>query len=351
MDLLEVDDLAVSFADPKDPDSVAPIVKGVSFGIAPGEVFGLVGESGSGKSVTALSIMGLLDPRTARTAGSVRLQGEEILHGGGVDRSLRGARMSMVFQEPMTALDPVFTIGSQLVETLRAHQQVSVREARRRSVEMLDAVGIVDPAARFHAYPHELSGGMRQRVVIALALICGPELLIADEPTTAVDATVQLQLLRLIREACTATGTAVLFITHDLGVVSQLCDRMATMYAGEIVETGAVGEVLSAPRHPYTAALLGALPLPSRRGHRLMSIPGRVPVPGTEPSGCWFADRCAFVADECRTAHPPLQTAAEQADDRAARCIRVDAIADDLTALAHADSPAAVVGGLGKESR
>lgn len=333
MDLLEVKDLRVSFSDPRDPGARAPIVKDVSFRIAPGEVFGLVGESGSGKSVTALAAMGLLDPRTAEVSGSVRLQGEELLHGDGDDlRRVRGDRMSMVFQEPMTALDPVFTIGSQLTETLRAHRRVSAQEARRKAVEMLDAVGIVDPERRFGSYPHELSGGMRQRVVIALALICGPELLIADEPTTAVDATVQLQLLRLIRSACTAAGTAVLFITHDLGVVSRLCDRMATMYAGEIVETGPVDQVLNAPGHPYTASLLGALPRPDRRGHRLMSIPGRVPVPGTEPPGCWFADRCAFAAAECSGAHPPL---APVGGELRSRCLRTGELGGTLRALAH----------------
>ena len=327
-------DMSVSFADPKNPDETIPIVKGIDLTIEPGEVFGLVGESGSGKSVTALATMGLLDPRTAHINGSIRLQGDELLGGGngrGAGRSLRGSRISMVFQEPMTALDPVFTIGSQLTETLRAHTRMSAKEAKKRSIDMLDSVGIVDPAARFYSYPHELSGGMRQRVVIAIALLCGPELLIADEPTTAVDATVQLQLLDLIREACEATGTSVLFITHDLGVVSHICDRMATMYAGEIVETGDVSDVLSAPQHPYTAALLGALPRPETRGAKLTTIPGRVPVPGTEPEGCWFADRCAFAMDECRSSHPPLETGP---NGSLTRCARIDAIAPDLASTA-----------------
>lgn len=338
-------DMSVSFSDPKNPDATIPIVKGIDLTIEPGEVFGLVGESGSGKSVTALATMGLLDPRTAHINGSIRLQGDELLGGGngrGAGRSLRGSRISMVFQEPMTALDPVFTIGSQLTETLRAHTRMSAKEAKKRSIDMLDSVGIVDPAARFYSYPHELSGGMRQRVVIAIALLCGPELLIADEPTTAVDATVQLQLLDLIREACEATGTSVLFITHDLGVVSHICDRMATMYAGEIVETGDVSDVLSAPQHPYTAALLGALPRPERRGTKLTTIPGRVPVPGTEPEGCWFADRCAFAMDECRGSHPPLVTGPNRS---LTRCARIDAIAPDLASAAGVGVPAAAHSG------
>lgn len=338
MSVLSMSDMSVSFSDPKNPDERIPIVKGIDLTIEPGEVFGLVGESGSGKSVTALATMGLLDPRTAHIDGSIRLQGDELLGraGKGADRSLRGSRISMVFQEPMTALDPVFTIGSQLTETLRAHTRMSAKEAKRRSIDMLDSVGIVDPAARFHSYPHELSGGMRQRVVIAIALLCGPELLIADEPTTAVDATVQLQLLDLIREACEATGTSVLFITHDLGVVSHICDRMATMYAGEIVETGDVSNVLSAPQHPYTAALLGALPRPETRGTKLTTIPGRVPVPGTEPEGCWFADRCAFAMDQCRTSHPPLEPGP---NGSLTRCARIDEIASDLASTAGVGIP------------
>lgn len=330
MSVLSVSDLSVSFSDPKDPDTKIPIVKNIDLTIKPGEIVGLVGESGSGKSVTALSIMGLLDPRSAHIDGSIRLQGDELLgHGPGTSRALRGSRVSMVFQEPMTALDPVFTVGSQLTETLRAHTRVSAKEAKRKSIEMLDSVGIVDPEARFYSYPHELSGGMRQRVVIAIALLCGPELLIADEPTTAVDATVQLQLLDLIKNACEATGTSVLFITHDLGVVSHVCDRMATMYAGEIVETGEVSRVLSAPQHPYTAALLGALPRPETRGQKLTTIPGRVPIPGTEPEGCWFADRCAFVTDECRQSHPSLETGPA---GTLTRCARIDEIAPALAA-------------------
>lgn len=345
MSVLSMSDMSVSFSDPKNPGERIPIVKGIDLTIEPGEVVGLVGESGSGKSVTALAIMGLLDPRTAHIEGSIRLQNDELLGGStgrGAGRSLRGSRVSMVFQEPMTALDPVFTIGSQLTETLRAHTRMSAKEAKKRSIDMLDSVGIIDPAARFHSYPHELSGGMRQRVVIAIALLCGPELLIADEPTTAVDATVQLQLLDLIREACEATGTSVLFITHDLGVVSHICDRMATMYAGEIVETGDVTEVLSAPQHPYTAALLGALPRPETRGTKLTTIPGRVPVPGTEPDGCWFADRCAFAMDECRGSHPPLTTGP---NGSLTRCARIDAIAPDLASTAATSVPAAAHSG------
>lgn len=277
MSVLSVSDLRIGFSGRSGTGEPVPVVKGIDFEIDEGEIFALVGESGSGKSVTALSIMGLLDPRTAHVSGSIRLRDKELINGSaGASRALRGSRISMVFQEPMTALDPVFTVGSQLTETLRAHIRISPKEAKKRSIDMLDKVGIVDPDKRFHSYPHELSGGMRQRVVIAIAMLCGPELLIADEPTTAVDATVQLQLLDLIRRACEETGTSVLFITHDLGVVNHTCDRMATMYAGEILETGKVADVLSAPDHPYTAALLGALPGPETRGKKLATIDSRV---------------------------------------------------------------------------
>ncbi|MCQ9389749.1 ABC transporter ATP-binding protein [Brevibacterium sp. 50QC2O2] len=307
MATVEIENLCVGFDTPRNPGDYAPVVKNVSLRIDEGEIFGLVGESGSGKSVTGLAVMGLHDQRRSRITGSVKVGGVELLDAEHtVQAQYRGTRVSMVFQEPMTALDPVFTIGQQLTETLRAHRRISRAEAKRQSLDMLDRVGIPDPAGRFGAYPHELSGGMRQRVVIAIALLCGPTLLIADEPTTAVDATVQLQLLRLIKDMCAEFGTAVLFITHDLGVVNQLCDRVATMYAGEIVETGPVKQVLAAPAHPYTGALLNALPRFETRGMHLQTLPGRVPPPGQEGQGCWFAERCAFAAEACRGAHPEL---------------------------------------------
>ncbi|GAA1529296.1 ABC transporter ATP-binding protein [Nocardioides humi] len=293
---------------------------GVSFDVAPGEVVGLVGESGSGKTVTSLALMGLLDPRTSRVQGEARLRGEPLWDEAGRRRPHADVPMAMVFQEPMTALDPVFRIGHQLVETLRRRQGTSRRQATARAVELLDQVGIPDPRARLRAYPHELSGGMRQRVVIALALACSPRLLIADEPTTAVDATIQAQLLELISGLARDEGMGVVFVTHDLGVVAQMCHRMITMYAGRVIESGAVAEVLARPLHPYTSGLLAALPAPQHRGGRLPTIPGVVPPPGRVVEGCVFADRCAHARSACG-ATPHLRP---MADGRQVRCVRAE---------------------------
>jgi peptide/nickel transport system ATP-binding protein len=268
--------------------------------------------------------MGLLDPRVAVVSGSVRLAGRDLLGAGPGDlRRIRGRDIGMVFQEPMTALDPVFTVGYQLTETLHAHEKVSRRAARARAVEMLAAVGIPDPEARFSAYPHQLSGGLRQRAMIAIALCCNPRLLIADEPTTAVDVTVQAQLLDLLQSLRRERGTSILLITHDIGVIAESCDRMMTMYAGEIVESGPVDAVLANPAHPYTVGLLGAQPSLLTRGQRLTTIPGRLPRQAERENGCLFEPRCPFALEPCRASRQVL--APERG--HAARCWRAPELA------------------------
>lgn len=296
MPLLEVEGLEVHFGH---GESAVQALYDVDLTIGEGEIVGLVGESGSGKTVTSLALMGLLDPRSAQVEGRAVLDGVPLWDERGRRRDRREVPMAMVFQEPMTALDPVFTVGSQLTETLRVRQGMGKRAARTEALSLLEAVGIPDPRTRLKAYPHELSGGMRQRVMIAIALACSPKLLIADEPTTAVDVTIQAQLLDLIKSLARDRGMSVLFVTHDLGVVAETCDRMITMYAGRIVERGPVAEVLAAPAHPYTAGLLAALPSPDSRGDRLATIPGRVPPPGEAVEGCVFRPRCPYAADEC----------------------------------------------------
>jgi peptide/nickel transport system ATP-binding protein len=302
--LLALSGVNISF---RQRTTASEAVRNLSFEVGHGEFVGLVGESGSGKSVTALAIMGLLDPRVAIVSGSARLGGRELLGTRPAElRRIRGRDIGMVFQEPMTALDPVFTIGHQLTETMRAHEKVSRRAARTRAVEMLADVGIPDPEARFSAYPHQLSGGLRQRAMIAIALCCSPQLLIADEPTTAVDVTVQAQLLDLLESLRRERGTSILLITHDIGVIAESCDRMMTMYAGEIVETGPVDGVLANPAHPYTIGLLGAQPSLFTRGKPLTTIPGRLPRPAERENGCLFEPRCPFALEPCRTSRQVL---------------------------------------------
>lgn len=298
MPLLTVEGLQVHFG--HDEGNRVQALYDVDLTIEPGEIVGLVGESGSGKTVTSLALMGLLDPRSSHIEGRAVLDGKPLWDEKG-DRKTprRDVPMAMVFQEPMTALDPVFTVGYQLVETLRVRRGMAKSAARAESLSLLEAVGISDPKARMKAYPHELSGGMRQRVMIAIALACEPKLLIADEPTTAVDVTIQAQLLDLIKKLAKDRGMSVLFVTHDLGVVSETCDRMITMYAGRIVERGPVAEVLASPGHPYTHGLLAALPSTESRGERLSTIPGRVPPPGTKVTGCVFEPRCPYSTEVC----------------------------------------------------
>ena len=296
----------------------------VSFEVAAGERVGLVGESGCGKTVTGLAVMRLLPAHQCRVEGRIGFAGTDLTRLPEKDmRSIRGRDIAMVFQEPMSALDPVFTVGAQIAEAWRAHHpRGSAREARERAVHALAQVGIPLPARRYDEYPHQLSGGMRQRVMIAMAIICNPRLLIADEPTTALDVTVQAQILDLLRDLSERTGTALLFITHDLGVVAETCTRMITMYAGQVVEDAPVDAALIRPRHPYTSGLLRSLPRLSAPGSRFSAIPGRVPSPARMPGGCRFRARCAHAQSRCTAEQTLLPVAASGERPRWARCMR-----------------------------
>jgi peptide/nickel transport system ATP-binding protein len=283
----------------------AAAVDDVSFEIRSGETLGLVGESGSGKSVTALSIMRLVQPPGRIASGGIRFQGRDLLALSEPEmREVRGARIALIFQEPMTALNPVFTIGDQLGETLRVHGRISKREARARSIALLDAVKIPNGAARIDDYAHQLSGGMRQRVLIAMAIACKPSLVIADEPTTALDVTIQAQILELLREMKDTFNLSLLLITHDLGIIAETADRVAVMYAGRIVEEAPVGAIFRDPQHPYTRGLLASLPS-GVPGERLRAIDGSVPMLGQLPAGCAFNPRCPDRFDPCQSAPPP----------------------------------------------
>ena len=302
--ILSIHDLKVEFGTRQ---GRVKAVDGVSLNVYRGEVLGLVGESGSGKSVTGLSILGLIDPPGHIVAGSIKLEGQELIGLPDRDlRTLRGRRMAMIFQDPMTTLNPVLRIDTQMIETIRAHDTVSEKAARDRAERALQKVGIPSPAERLLAYPHQLSGGMRQRVAIAIALLMSPALLVADEPTTALDVTIQSQILAEVQQLCAETGTALIWITHDLAVVAGLADRIAVMYAGRIVEEGDVDPVLDDPRHPYTHGLLGSAPSRNQRGEKLAQIPGMTPSLAHLPPGCAFAPRCAFAEPDCRTVPPGL---------------------------------------------
>ena len=319
--LLQVRDLQTTF-DLSRTRSVCA-VDGMSFDVRPGETLAIVGESGSGKSVTSLSIMGLLPKDTGRVSGgSIRLMGREITHlGEAAMRDIRGRDIGMIFQEPMTSLNPVHTIGRQIAETVIRHQAVGRAKARARAIEMLDLVGIPEPARRVDNYPHEMSGGMRQRAMIAMALVCEPRILIADEPTTALDVTIQAQMLELMRDLQDKLGMAIIFITHDLGVVAEMADRVLVMYAGQVVETASVEAIFRSPKMPYTAGLMNSIPRlgSSRHKRRLEAIPGAVPALTRLPGGCRFHPRCGFVTDACRDAPPALEDAG---DGRMIRCGR-----------------------------
>ncbi|MDH3427009.1 MAG: ABC transporter ATP-binding protein [Gemmatimonadota bacterium] len=302
--LLEVTNLSTEFDTER---GTAHAVRSVSLSLGPGETLGLVGESGCGKSVTALSILGLLPAKRARIldGSSVRFRGEELLSAGpGRLRQIRGNEIGMVFQEPMTSLNPVLRVGEQIAETIREHEGGRTGAIRDRVAELLDRVGIPDPGSRYNAYPHQLSGGMRQRVMLAIALACGPDLLIADEPTTALDVTIQAQILDLLDVLRRELGMALLLISHDLGVVARVADRVAVMYAGRIVERGRIPELFAAPAHPYTQGLLRAIPRLDARPGPLAAIPGQVPDPHDEQAGCPFAPRCPDVMPICRTELP-----------------------------------------------
>lgn len=301
MPLLTIDDLWVDVGS-------RPVIEGVSLSIQPGEMLGLVGESGCGKSVTALSIMRLLaEPPMHIRKGSIRFNGEDILAKSEHElERLRGDQIAMIFQEPMTSLNPVFTIGDQIAEVVLLHRKSSKVEAQARAIELLARVGIPVPEQAVLKYPHQLSGGQRQRAMIAISLACDPQLLIADEPTTALDVTVQAQILELIEELRREMGMAVLLITHDLGVVSQYCARVAVMYGGRVVEQASAEALFATPRHRYTEALLRTIPAANPPGTELPAIPGTVPPPGARPKGCAFHPRCTAAIEKCPTHMPDL---------------------------------------------
>jgi oligopeptide/dipeptide ABC transporter ATP-binding protein len=303
--LLEVRDLHVSF---RTEDGLVRAVDGVSFTVTAGQVLGIVGESGSGKSVTAMSIMRLIRDPNAITTGEVLYKGRDLLKlPGDQMRSVRGSEIAMIFQDPMTSLNPVYRVGWQIAEQVRAHETMSKAQAHQRAVELLDAVGIPGPALRADDYPHQFSGGMRQRAMIAMALSCNPDLLIADEPTTALDVTIQAQILTLLRTLQSDFSSAIILITHDMGVVADVADRVCVMYAGRIVEDGPKRELFANAQHPYTWGLMGSIPRIDRpKPHRLTAIPGQPPSLLSLPTGCSFAPRCPHVFPAC-SEQPPLE--------------------------------------------
>ncbi|HWE71687.1 MAG TPA: ABC transporter ATP-binding protein [Stellaceae bacterium] len=327
--LVEVRDLHVAFTG---HDATVSAVNGVSFNVVPGEVLCLIGESGSGKSVTMRALMGLLPKRRARISGHVRVAEHNML--ALPERrlaELRGSLMSMIFQEPMTALDPVYTIGQQIAEAVQRHAHATRQAAMARALELLQLVKVPSPERRLKAYPHELSGGMRQRAMIAIALACQPALLLADEPTTALDATVQIQVLILLRKLQQEFGMGLIFVTHDLGVAAQIADRIAVMYAGRIVEEGSARDVLLNPRHPYTMGMLSSALQGRVRGRDIEAIPGSPPDMRMLPSGCGFAPRCRFASAECRVGTPGTMTVSP---NHHVACQRVAEIASSATLAA-----------------
>ncbi len=317
--LLEVDDLRVSFAT---EDGIVRAVDGVSFAVGGGEVVAIVGESGSGKSVTAMTLMGLTRGPNAKFEGAARFDGHELVTATDAElRKIRGAGIAMVFQDPMSSLNPVYRIGHQIVEQIRVHEpDVSKAQAMDRAVELMERVGIPRAGDRLRSYPHEFSGGMRQRVMIAMALSCSPRLLIADEPTTALDVTIQAQILDELRELRSESGAGVILVTHDLGVVADIADRVVVMYAGRVVEQGTLDEIFYDPQHPYTWGLLGSITRVDRdRGQRLPAIPGLPPSLVKPPEGCHFRPRCPHEFDRCREV-PALASRLSEAPEHLDRC-------------------------------
>ncbi|WP_375779774.1 ABC transporter ATP-binding protein [Bradyrhizobium sp. ma5] len=300
--VLSVRNLEVEFVTRR---AILRAINGVSFDIAKGEVLGVVGESGAGKSVTGLAVIGLIDPPGRISGGEIELSGTRIDHLPPEEiRRVRGKRIGMIFQDPLTSLNPLYRIGDQIIETIRTHTNLSESAARRRAIDLLAEVGIPAPEKRIDGYPHEFSGGMRQRVVIALAICAEPELIIADEPTTALDVSVQAQIITLIKRLGRDHGTAVMLVTHDMGVIAETCDRVAVMYSGRIAEIGPVQEVVRNPLHPYAKGLMGAIPTLAGEDKRLVQIPGSMPRLSAIPAGCPFNPRCAFVFDRCRVERP-----------------------------------------------
>jgi peptide/nickel transport system ATP-binding protein len=331
---VDIRNLTVTFTGGRKP---VQAVGGVDLAVQRGEVVALIGESGSGKSVTLRSLLRLHNPRRTQIGGQMFVGGQDVLSlSPSALAQYRGKTAAMIFQEPLLALDPVYTLGAQIVESIRRHESVSAADARQRALQLFERVRIPSPERRLDAYPHEMSGGMRQRAMIALALACKPQLLLADEPTTALDATVQIQILLLLRELQREMGLSVIFVTHDIGAALEVADRIAVMYAGRIVEVGSARTLIREPRHPYTLALLksrahGAL----AKGARLETIAGAPPDLSALPAGCAFADRCSFALDACRQNRPEL---VQLAPDHGARCLRTDATAaaSAITATATA---------------
>jgi peptide/nickel transport system ATP-binding protein len=317
---LEIKDLRVSFST---EGRKVEVVSGVSFSIPRGEIVGVVGESGCGKTVTALSIMRLIpEPPGSIDGGEILFDGANLLDYSDRDlRSIRGNRISMVFQEPISSLNPVFNVGEQIGEALRTHLNITKKEERERVISLLKLVGIPAPERRIKNYPHELSGGMSQRVMIAMALACSPEVLIADEPTTALDVTIQAGILELIDDIRAKMGMAVLLITHDLGIIAEVADTVYVMYAGKVVEHASTGDLFRSPKHPYTVGLLNSIPDLRESKEKLEAIPGVVPSPGSFPPGCRFQDRCPLVIEKCRIEEPPLS---EHAPHHFSACWRAD---------------------------
>jgi peptide/nickel transport system ATP-binding protein len=321
--LVQVRDLRVTFTGGRSP---VRAVSGVDLDVARGEALALIGESGSGKSVTLRALLRLHAPKRTTIEGSIRVGGQDVLAlGGRALTDYRGKVASMIFQEPLLALDPVYTVGQQIVESIRRHEDVGATDARQRALQLFERVRIPSAARRLDAYPHEMSGGMRQRAMIALALACNPQVLLADEPTTALDATVQIQILLLLRELQRDLGLSIVFVTHDIGAAIEVADRIAVMYAGRIVEEGPARTLIRAPRHPYTMALLQSRAHGSlAKGSRLETIGGSPPDLAQLPAGCAFAERCRFANAACLATQPP---ALELADGHRARCLRTDATA------------------------
>jgi peptide/nickel transport system ATP-binding protein len=334
--LLEVRDLRTVF---QGDDGEFAVVDGISFSVDAGRTLAIVGESGCGKSVTSLSIMGLLPKPHGRIAGgSIRFEGQELVGAPEAAlQDLRGNGIAMIFQEPMSSLNPAFTIGEQIIEGLLRHRRMSRPQARERAIEMLRKVRIPAPEQRIDEFPHKLSGGMRQRVMIAMGLACEPRLLIADEPTTALDVTIQAQILELMRSLQQETATAIVLITHDLGVVAEVADDVVVMYAGRIVERGPVQALFNAPQHPYTVGLLGSIPRLDTTHQRLASIEGQVPAPQQLPRGCSFADRCPFALAACRVDTPALRDVGER---HQSACLRAPLDPDQLLAPATEEATA-----------
>lgn len=331
--VIEVKGLSVSFFT---DDGEVPAVDDIDFYVNEGEVLGIVGESGCGKSVTSLSVMGLIpSPPGKVTGGEILLNGEELtLASEKRMRQIRGNDIAMIFQEPMTSLNPLFTIGSQLMDATLIHKRGNKKQAKKRAIDMLKLVGLPRAEEMMNDYPHQLSGGMRQRVMIAMAMVCDPKLLIADEPTTALDVTIQAQILKLMKQLNEELNTAIMLITHDLGVVAETCERVVVMYAGKIVENGLAKDIFKDPQHPYTRGLIQSVPDMRRKQERMYSIPGNVPRPGSIKQGCRFASRCEFAFDRCFQEDPPLYNTA---DGRSTRCFlfdsKEDKVNDDRTTV------------------